>query len=162
MIEEPEALIPLWDYGWCEHRIIECQGKSDIEIVKNYLECEEFGTSFVFPEPGDNPTLHGPFLRSAIQTSHFVPVSIEEVLPRLKSICFDSPGTKPVSQEQWDELEHLTESLVKRSDVAFQLTLTTENTEAQHEWGWVILDFHEFIFTTRGSGKIERLVIGYD
>ena len=163
MFKEPEALIPLWDYGWCEHRIIESpDGLAADRVVDNYLRSPQFGTSFVYPEPSENPELHGPFLRSAIQASHFEPIPMSEVLPRLRRICFESPDTKPISSKQWSELEHLAMEVLKRNEIAFQLSLTVQDTEIQHELGWVILDFHEFILANTHSHQIERLVIGYD
>jgi len=162
MPETPDALLPLWDYGWCEHRIIKCADDPSNGIVESYLRCEQFGNSFVFPEPGVDSTLHGPFRRTALLSSHFAPVSLSEILTKLREICFHSPDTKAVSLEQWNALECLAKTLIDRNEFAFQLTLTVKDTEAKHEWDWVILDFYEFIFVSHGSGTIERLVIGND
>lgn len=163
MLSTHPNLIPLWDYGWCEHRIIELpQTPQTTEIPHAYLQCQEFGTSFVFPEPGDNPDLQGPFQRSAILPSHFKSVSTQTVLPAIKTICFDLPDIKPVSLEQWQELESLICSVLQRNSLAFELVITTENTELQHDWGWVLLEFREFLFGNPGSNQIERLAIGYD
>lgn len=163
MFKDPEALIPLWDYGWCEHRIIEPSiGSEDVGVVENYLSSPQFGTSFIYPEPGENPELHGPFLRSAIRVSHFEPIPMSEVLPALRRICYESPDSILVTSEQWNELERLANEVLMRNELAYRLLLTVQDTEIQHEWGWVILDFHEFIFANTQSQQIERLVIGYD
>ena len=163
MPQESSNYLALWDYGWCEHCTIKLPGQSTPNDIPNaYLLSHEFGTSFVFPEPGNNPNLHGPFLRSSIEAKHFKPFPIADLSQRLRSICLESPDTKPVDLEQWQELELLARSVIDRNNIAFELSLTTADSEAHHEWGWVLLEFREFIFSNPGSSCIERLVIGYD
>lgn len=157
-----KGLIQLWDYGWCQHCFIDFPAGMDADgPVEAYFRSPQFGTSFVHPSPGDDPACHGPFFSDAIQPSHFEPIAKTEVLERLRAICFCS-GSHPVSSDQWRELERLAMEVISRNELAFELSLSVQDTEIQHDWGWVLEIFHEFIFANKQSKQIERLVIGYD
>lgn len=165
MTQSPRNLLPLWDYGWCEHERVElprCQSPQD--VIREYRHSDAFRTSFVGSEASHTPALelHGPFLRSSISESDFKLITPQHFQALIAAIPKTSGFTEPPAEEQWQAIQHLVFEVGSRHTWLFGLRLTEDNPECFHDWGFVFTIFREFICASPGAEFAERLVFGYD
>lgn len=163
MTQSPRNLLPLWDYGWCEHEQVKlprCQSPQD--AIREYRLSDAFGNSFVGPEPSHTPELHGPFQSSLISDSDFELITPKRFQELITAIPQTSGFTEPPTNEQWQSVQHLASEVSSRHTWLFGLRLTEDDKECFHDWGFVLTIFREFICASPDNDLAERIVFGYD
>ena len=163
MIQSSRNLLPLWDYGWCDHeRITLSRCHSPKDVIDNYLCSNAFGTSFIGLESDYTPGIHGPFKSSSISDSDFELVTPQR-FQELIALINQSPAfTEPPSKGQWQSVQSLVSEMINRHKWLFRLCLTENDQDYFHDFGFILLIFREFIFANPNSEFVERLVFGYD
>lgn len=163
MNQTPRDLLPLWDYGWCEHeRVALPRCQSPQEFIREYRHSDAFGTSFVLPEPGHTPELHGPFLSASLSESDFELVTPQRFQELIAAVPQASGFTEPPSPAQWQAVQRLVSGVISRHTWLFSLRLTEDDKSRFHDWGSVLAVFREFLCGSPDTEFAERVIFGYD
>jgi hypothetical protein len=162
MTETKRSLLWLGDYGWCDHaRLFVSRANTASDIIREYVDSDAFGTSFIDPNLGGHQELyHGPFHRASIVATDFELVSPQAFNDLIDEIHHDF--TEPVTDEQWQEIRKLVSEIRARHTWFFSLRLTERDKDCFHEFGDILWFFREFICASPDFDFAERLVFGYD
>jgi hypothetical protein len=164
MSETTRNLLPLWDYGWCDHaRISLARCHSPEDVIREYLHSPAFGTSFVGPaDVATIPEIHGPFPRATLSEADFELITPQRFWQEVSAIRQPEGFTSAASDEQWQAVQQLASEVSGGSAWLFILRLTEKDSSRFHEWGGVLFIFREFLCASPDTGFVERLVFGYD
>jgi hypothetical protein len=163
MTNSARNLLPLWDFGWCDHdrpSLPRCHAPQD--VIRQYVSSAAFGTSFVGQENEHAPELHGPFWSSAVSEPDFELITPQRLAEEVDAIRQPPGFTEPASDEQWQPVQSLLSEVCSRSTWIFMLRLTENDRDRFHDWGFVLLVFREFLCASPDSDSVDRLVFGYD
>ena len=163
MPEPKRQLLALWDYGWLDLNEINLSPCSHPrELIEAYLNCKEFGTSFVGQKLDDAPTLHGPFLRTSVTADDFQIIDSDTFYTQFRRIRQPEGFDKAANDEQWSAVEDLISKIGPQYKWLFMLRLSEADGDKFHDWGFVLTVFREFILANPHSEKVVRLIFGYD
>ena len=152
----------IWDYGWLAGDEVEVPaGSSDRDVLEHYLASPAFHTSFL-PSDKDETGIHGPFIADRIKVSDFAPFEEAGLEECLKALLYPPEWDRPASAEQLDAvLKHLRKPFAEGMR-CYLLQFDESRSDLQHDWGFVLTVFREFLFVGHRPGFISRFVIGYD
>jgi hypothetical protein len=163
MTDLARDILPLWNYGWCDHDslVVPILNKPE-DVISSYINSESFCTSFVGPKRDFFPELHGPFFKSLISESDFEQISHQQFNNLLGGLRQPEGFSAPATEGDWDPVLRLATEVSARNAWCFKLRPNENDFDRFHEWGSVLEVFREFLFANPDSEMIERLVFGYD
>jgi len=149
-----------WRYGWVKHdTLVFAIGGSDHQLLEAYVASPQFRASFINSEATESE-LHGPFLATRLRAEDFQPLQKAELAGNVSTIALsDEPGADEVARSAI--LSILLQGFVGNAR-CYVLQHTEEAKELQHECGWGLTVFREFVFTGKDGGTLERYIVGYD
>ena len=152
----------IWDYGWLAGDEVEVPaGRSDRDVLAHYVESGAFHTSFL-PSEKDEAGIHGPFLAERISANDFAPFDEAALEGYLRTLLYSPEWDRPASPEQFATVLQQLRKPFSDGMRCFVLSLDESRSELNHEWGFVLTVFREFLFLGQRPGIIRRFIIGYD
>jgi hypothetical protein len=161
MTNTERTLFGMGDYGWCDYaRLVASRTNVATDVIREYLQSDSFGTSFIDPNLGGHQELyHGPFHRASVLATDFELVSPQRFIDLIDEFHYDFPES--VTDGQWQEVRKLVSEIRSRHTWFFGLRLTEADQDHFHSFGDILWLFREFICGSPDSDFTERLVFGY-
>jgi hypothetical protein len=152
----------IWDFGWLVGDELQVPpGTSDHDLLEYYVASSAFHTSFLSSDL-DETGIHGPFLANRITAGDFTVFEETALEEYLKTLFYSPELNIPASAEQFATvLDHLRKPFAEGMR-CFLLRFDESRSDLQHDWGFVLMTFREFLFLDHRAGFIKRFVIGYD
>ncbi|SEP77334.1 hypothetical protein [Lentzea albida] len=138
-----------YQWVWLDHYRL--AAVDDQDALAAMIDHELFGDNHAGGDPGDDPTRHGPYWRDRVRTADYEPVPAEAAESVLRTWAVTPPA------EVLDDL-HATYRRLHAAERVYRLR--DLGTEAQHDWGWVLDSFEEFVLI--GPGTLTVVIAGSD
>jgi hypothetical protein len=133
---------------------------SDEDAVKALLKHERYQDHYATSEANWTPTgdLHGPYRLAAIGAEAFEAVSPSDARQTLHRWANEGDSATPEGLAS--VLAASCSALPDDGPVAFRSMDLRKS--AQHDWGWVLGDFHEFVVVDRVANTLTLVVASDD
>lgn len=166
-------------HRFADHRSLAIEGPASLDfdvVVRAWIACPDFDDDFLYGQPGAVERVHGSYRASAISTDSYQPMSAEQAHDALDAWLaeqddpeWDGPAGDPLvellraqylsGRPQVTAWLHERRSVLDRGDVRM-LPPATE--QQQHEYGFCLNDFTEWLVWSRSDGVLNVLSVGTD
>lgn len=161
--------LPDQSYRWAVIRAFKWTGSPDDprHLIDALRAHPTFKDHYCAPEEdgvGDEP-LHGPYRLDAVNADDFKGVTEAEAQSRLDEWLVESGGGEDEESQDSEERAAVEEALrpvrdlLRRGEVLF---LPYLGKDAEHEWGWVLWHFREWLVIDREGRQLYEIACGLD
>ncbi len=138
-------------------------GQSGLDLLAALCEHPAFKDHYCAPGEdgiGEEP-LHGPYRLDALSTTTFVLIRQDEALKLLDAWLMESGDDEgePTDEGVARALNPVRELLQHEAPIYY---LPDLGEAAQHDWGWVLWHFREWVVIDHGQRKLHSIACGLD